>query len=161
MISGMGKAARTKSGAQRLARKSKLMPEAFLEAVLDAAGDENLVLEQLGLRARELHLFLSKHPDLIDAARLSLEEQEIDTDEPEFGWLRHSASLDSEPDFDPQADSNWSQYRGLLQQEVKLESVDRLQTSLERTQELVAALQAKKRAIREQAGKRPRSEDSD
>ena len=125
-----------------LNRKTRLLPDAFLEAVLDAGGDESMVLETLELRPRELHDWLAKNLTVLDLARLALEEREIDTDEPEFGWLRHSGSLD----FASEEDSNWSQYRGLLQQEVKLEAGDKLQDSLERTQAMVAELQAKKRA---------------
>ena len=138
-------------------RKTRLLPEAFLEAVLDAAGNETVVLETLELRARELHDWLAKNTDVIDTARLALEERAIDTSEPEFGWLRHSGSLD----FASEEDSNWSQYRGLLQQEVKLEAGDKLQDSLERTQTMVAELQAKKRARLQ--GQRPRiqPEESD
>jgi hypothetical protein len=132
--------------AQKRKKSLRLLPEAFLEAVLDAGGDETLVLETLEMRPRELHDWLAKNIDVIDAARLALEEREIDTSEPEFGWLRHSGSLD----VADQEDSNWSQYRGLLQQEVKLEAGDKLQDSLERTQAMVAELQAKKRARLEQ-----------
>jgi hypothetical protein len=124
---------------------------------MDAAGDETLVLETLEVRPRELHAWLAKNPDVIDAARLALEEREIDTSEPEFGWLRHSGRLD----FVSEEDSNWSQYRGLLQQEVKLEAGDKLHGSLERTQALVAELQAKKRAKLEQKHKPASAEDSD
>jgi hypothetical protein len=134
-----------------------LSSDAFLEAVLDAGGDESMVLETLELRPRELHDWLAKNIDVIDAARLALEEREIDTSEPEFGWLQHSGTLD----FASEEDSNWSQYRGLLQQEVKLEAGDKLQDSLERTQAMVAELQAKKRAKLEQRQPRIRSEDSD
>jgi hypothetical protein len=137
--------------------KPKLSSDAFLEAVLDAGGDESMVLETLELRPRELHDWLAKNIDVIDAARLALEEREIDTSEPEFGWLQHSGTLD----FASEEDSNWSQYRGLLQQEVKLEAGDKLQDSLERTQAMVAELQAKKRAKLEQRQPRIRSEDSD
>jgi hypothetical protein len=151
--------------AQKRKKSARLLPEAFLEAVLDAAGDETLVLETLEVRPRELHDWLAKNTDLIDAARLALEEREIDTFEPEFGWLRHSGSLD----FTAEEDSNWSQYRGLLQQKVKLEAGEKLQGSLERTQTMVAELQAKKRASLEQrqsktqpkAHPETQSEDSD
>jgi hypothetical protein len=143
--------------AQKRKKSARLLPEAFLEAVLDAAGDETLVLETLEVRPRELHDWLAKHIDVIDAARLALEEREIDTSESEFGWLRHSGSLD----FAGEEDSNWSQYRGLLQQEVKLEAGDKLQDSLERTQALVAELQAKKRAKLEQPQPRNQPEESD
>jgi hypothetical protein len=127
-------------------QRQQLTSDAFLEAVLDSGGDESMVLETLELRPRELHDWLAKNTDVIDAARLALEEREIDTSEPEFGWLRHSSTLD----FASEEDSNWSQYRGLLQQEVKLEAGDKLQDSLERTQAMVAELQAKKRAKLEQ-----------
>jgi hypothetical protein len=137
-------------------QRSKLTSDAFLEAVLDAGGDESMVLETLELRPRELHDWLAKNIDVIDAARLALEEREIDTSEPEFGWLRHSGTLD----FVSEQDSNWSQYRGLLQQEVKLEAGDKLQDSLERTQAMVAELQAKKRAKLEQR-QANRPEESD
>jgi hypothetical protein len=137
-------------------QRQKLTSDAFLESVLDAGGDETMVLETLELRPRELHDWLAKNPDVIDSARLALEEREIDTSEPEFGWLRHSGTLD----FAREQDSNWSQYRGLLQQEVKLEAGDKLQDSLERTQAMVAELQAKKRARLEQ--RRPNQpEESD
>jgi hypothetical protein len=138
-------------------RKPRLLPDAFLEAVLDAGGDETLVLETLELQPRELHDWLAKNVDVIDAARLALEEREIDTSEPEFGWLRHSGSLD----FASEEDSNWSQYRGLLQQEVKLEAGDKLQDSLERTQAMVAELQAKKRAKLEQRQTKIKPDESD
>ena len=131
--------------------------DAFFEAVLDAGGDETMVLETLELRPRELHDWLAKNIDVIDAARLALEEREIDTSEPEFGWLRHTATLD----FASEEDSNWSQYRGLLQQEIKLEAGDKLQDSLERTQAMVAELQAKKRARLEQRQQKIQSEESD
>jgi hypothetical protein len=127
-------------------QRQQLTSDAFLEAVLDSGGDETSVLATLELRPRELHDWLAKNTDVIDAARLALEEREIDTSEPEFGWLRHSSTLD----FASEEDSNWSQYRGLLQQEVKLEAGDKLQDSLERTQAMVAELQAKKRAKLEQ-----------
>jgi hypothetical protein len=138
-------------------QRQKLTSDAFLEAVLDAGGEESMVLETLELRPRELHDWLAKNIDVIDAARLALEEREIDTSEPEFGWLRHSGSLD----FFSEEDSNWSQYRGLLQQEVKLEAGDKLQDSLERTQAMVAELQAKKRAKLEERQPRIQSEDPD
>jgi hypothetical protein len=138
-------------------RKPRLLPDAFLEAVLDAGGDETLVLETLELQPRELHDWLAKNVDVIDAARLALEEREIDTSEPEFGWLRHSGSLD----FASEEDSNWSQYRGLLQQEVKLEAGDKLQDSLERTQAMVAELQSKKRAKLEQRQTNIKPDESD
>jgi hypothetical protein len=138
-------------------QRQKLTSDAFLEAVLDAGGEESMVLETLELRPRELHDWLAKNIDVIDAARLALEEREIDTSEPEFGWLQHSGSLD----FSSEEDSNWSQYRGLLQQEVKLEAGDKLQDSLERTQAMVAELQAKKRAKLEQKQKPKSFEDSD
>ncbi len=142
--------------AQKRKKSARLLPDAFLEAVLDAGGDESMVLKTLELRPRELHDWLAKNTDVIDAARLALEEREIDTSEPEFGWLRHSSTLD----FASEEDSNWSQYRGLLQQEVKLEAGDKLQDSLERTQTMVAELQAKKRAKLEQ--RRPHQpEESD
>ena len=154
----MGRDARTptKSQArgQKRQRKARLLPEAFLEAVLDAGGDETVVLETLELRPRELHDWLAKNTDLIDSARLALEEREIDTSEPEFGWLRHAGSLD----FANEEDSNWSQYRGLLQQEVKLEAGDKLQDSLARTQAMVAELQAKKRDRLEQRQSKVQSE---
>jgi hypothetical protein len=142
-------------------KKLRLLPDAFLEAVLDAGGDETLVLETLELRPRELHDWLGKNLDVIDAARLALEEREIDTSEPEFGWLRHSGQLDLTGQFSGEEDSNWSQYRGLLQQEVKLEARDKLQDSLGRTQALVAELQAKKRARLEQKQPRTAPEESD
>jgi hypothetical protein len=138
-------------------QRPKLTTDAFLEAVLDAGGDETMVLETLELRPRELHDWFANNFDVIDLARLALEEREIDTSEPEFGWLRHSGSLD----FASEEDSNWSQYRGLLQQEVKLEAGDKLQDSLERTQAMVAELQAKKRAKLEQRRPLNQPEDSD
>ncbi len=138
-------------------QRQKLSSDAFLEAVLDAGGDETLVLETLELRPRELHDWLAKNMDVIDAARLALEEREIDTSEPEFGWLRPSGTLD----FASEEDSNWSQYRGLLQQEVKLEAGEKLHDSLERTQALVAELQAKKRAKLEQRQPKNQPEESD
>jgi hypothetical protein len=144
-------------GRRTKTQRPKLTSDAFLEAVLDAGGDEAMVLETLELRPRELHDWLAKNIDVIDAARLALEEREIDTSEPEFGWLRHSGSLD----FASEEDSNWSQYRGLLQQEVKLEAGDKLQDSLERTQAMVAELQAKKRAKLEERQPRIQSEDPD
>jgi hypothetical protein len=138
-------------------QRQQLTSDAFLEAVLDSDGDETSVLATLELRPRELHDWLAKNTDVIDAARLALEEREIDTSEPEFGWLRHSGTLD----FANEEDSNWSQYRGLLQQEVKLEAGDKLQDSLERTQAMVAELQAKKRAKLEQRQPRIRLEEPD
>jgi hypothetical protein len=138
-------------------QRQKLTSDAFLEAVLDAGGEESMVLETLELRPRELHDWLAKNINVIDAARLALEEREIDTSEPEFGWLRHSESLD----FASEEDSNWSQYRGLLQQEVKLEAGDKLQDSLERTQAMVAELQAKKRAKLEQRQTKIKPDESD
>ncbi len=144
-------------GRRTRAQGQKLSSDAFLEAVLDAGGDETLVLETLELRPRELHDWLAKNMDVIDAARLALEEREIDTSEPEFGWLRSSGTLD----FASEEDSNWSQYRGLLQQEVKLEAGEKLHDSLERTQALVAELQAKKRAKLEQRQQKNQPEESD
>jgi hypothetical protein len=138
-------------------QRQKLTSDAFLEAVLDAGGDETMVLETLELRPRELHDWLAKNVNVIDMARLALEEREIDTSEPEFGWLRHSGSLD----FPSEEDSNWTQYRGLLQQEVKLEAGDKLQDSLERTQAMVAELQAKKRAKLEQRQTKIKPDESD
>ena len=146
-----------RQGRRTKAQAQKLSSDAFLEAVLDAGGDETLVLDTLEVRPRELHDWLAKNPDVIDSARLSLEEREIDTTEPEFGWLRHSETLD----FASEEDSNWSQYRGLLQQEVKLEAGDKLHDSLERTQALVAELQAKKRAKLEQRQLKNQPEESD
>jgi hypothetical protein len=143
--------------AQKRKKSARLLPDAFLEAVLDSGGDESMVLETLELRPRELHDWLAKNIDVIDAARLALEEREIDTSEPEFGWLRHSSTLE----IASEEDSNWTQYRGLLQQEVKLEAGDKLQDSLERTQAMVAELQAKKRAKLEQSQPRNRPEESD
>jgi hypothetical protein len=141
----------------RRTKAHKWSSDAFLEAVLDAGGDETLVLETLEVRPRELHDWLAKNPDVIDSARLSLEEREIDTTEPEFGWLRHSGTLD----FAAEENSNWSQYRGLLQQEVKLEAGDKLQDSLVRTQAMVAELQAKKRAKLERKQQPESLEDSE
>jgi hypothetical protein len=142
---------------RRRTKAQKLSSDAFLEAVLDAGGDETLVLETLEVRPRELHDWLAKNPDVIDSARLSLEEREIDTTEPEFGWLRHSGTLD----FAVEENSNWSHYRGLLQQEVQLEVGEKLQDSLERTQAMVAELQAKKRAKLEQKQQPKSLEDSE
>jgi hypothetical protein len=143
--------------AQKRKKSARLLPDAFLEAVLDSGGDESMVLETLELRPRELHDWLAKNTDVIDTARLALQEREIDTSEPEFGWLRHSSTLE----IASEEDSNWTQYRGLLQQEVKLEAGDKLQDSLERTQAMVAELQAKKRAKLEQSQPRNRPEESD
>jgi hypothetical protein len=135
----------------------KLSSDAFLEAVLDSCGVETLVLATLELRPRELHGWLAKNIDVIDAARLALEEREIDTSEPKFGWLQHSGLID----YASEEDSNWSQYRGLLQQEIKLEAGDKLQDSLERTQAMVAELQAKKRAKLEQGQPKNQPEEFD
>jgi hypothetical protein len=49
----------------------------------------------------------------------------------------------------------------LLQQEVKLEAGDKLQDSLERTQAMVAELQAKKRAKLEQRQTKIKPDESD
>ncbi len=123
-------------------REAKIMADAFLEAVLDAGGLEDDVLAALQVKAKELHLWMQKNFDVVQAARVELEEREIDTTEPHLGWLRGASSglevIDLEGD--------WAQYREFLLEQPKVEAREELEHAMERTADLVSRLQAEKRA---------------
>jgi hypothetical protein len=123
-------------------KSSSLSPDAFLEAVLDAAGLEDSVLIALETKPKALHKFLEQHPELRQIAITELEEREIDTTEAIFGWLRpnQQAKLETEED------TNWARYKALLEEEPRLEAVESLETAKARTLEMVLKLQAEKRA---------------
>ena len=132
-------------------KPSSLTPDAFLEAVLDAHGLEDRVLVALEVKPKALHNFLEKNPDVREAALIELEEREFDTTEMQYGWLRPSAkvSLESEED------ANWARYKALLEEEPRLEAFESLENAKARTENLVAQLQAAKRAKLEAKKVRP------
>ncbi len=134
-------------------KPSLLTTDAFLEAVLDAGGLEDAVLVALELKPKVLHAWLEKNLEVREAALQELEEREIDTSEAMFGWLRPSTK--SKPL--EEEDSNWAQYKALLEEEPKLEALESLENAKARTTDLVAQLQAAKRAQLEQKklAKRP------
>jgi hypothetical protein len=125
-------------------REAKITPDAFLEAVLDSGGLEDAVLAALEVKAKELHAWMQKHPDVVQAARDELEEREIDTTEAHLGWLRGASSglevIDLEGD--------WAQYREFLLEQPKVEAREELEQAIERTADLVSRLQAEKRALK-------------
>ncbi len=123
-------------------KSSSLTPDAFLEAVLDANGLEDGVLIALEVKPKALHSFLEKHPELRQAALSELEERELDTSEPDFGWLRPSAK----PKPPEETDSNWATYKALLEEEPRLEAIESLENAKARTLDLVTQLQTAKRA---------------
>lgn len=137
---------------KRTKKSTSLTPDAFLEAVLDSGGLEDGVLVALEVKAKALHGFLEHHPELREAALSELEEREFDTSESRFGWLR--PSLKSKPESEE--NSNWAQYRALLEEEPKLEAVASLEQAKARTHDLVSRLQSEKRAkLEEKRLKKP------
>jgi hypothetical protein len=136
-------------------RKSTLTADAFLEAVLDAAGLEAEVLAALEVKPKQLHAWLAKHNEAREAALSELFERDFDTTEIQFGWLRPAKTQKLEDD----QDANWAHYRALLEEEPKLEAAQSLQNAKARTLELVSQLQAEKRAKR--ASKPQRFEDAE
>lgn len=131
---------------KRRSKTPSLTPDAFLEAVLDAQGREEIVLLALEVKAKILHAWLEQHPKLRQTAFLELEEREFDTSELYFGWLRPSQKskpLDTE-------DTNWAAYKALLEEEPKLEALESLENAKVRTASLVEQLQVAKRAKNEQ-----------
>ena len=132
-------------------KPSSLTPDAFLEAVLDAHGLEDKVLVALEVKPKALHNFLEKNPDVRQAALLELEEREFDTSEMHFGWLRPSAKVSPESE----EDANWARYKALLEEEPRLEAFESLENAKARTENLVAQLQAAKRAKLEAKKVRP------
>ncbi|NJK46492.1 MAG: hypothetical protein HC933_21600 [Pleurocapsa sp. SU_196_0] len=131
-------------------RSARITLDAFLEAVLDAAGFEDDVLLALEVKARELHAWLEAHPHVKPLALEALEEREVDTSGYRLGWLRESQK--SAP---PDTDANWALYRQLVEEEVVVEAQEALEGAKARTGDLIAKLQAEKRAKLE--AKRERS----
>lgn len=129
-----------------------ITPDAFLEAVLDTEGFEDMVLEILDVKAKALHAWMNKNETAVQLAREALEERDIDTTDALLGWLSTASSLKV-----LQADtSDWAKYRDLLIEETMIEAKETLTGSLERTNSLLEQLQAEKRA--KQAAKKPKLE---
>ena len=129
-----------------------ITPDAFLEAVLDTEGFEDMVLEILDVKAKALHAWMNKNETAVQLAREALEERDIDTTDALLGWLSTASSLKV-----LQADtSDWAKYRDLLIEETVIEAKETLMGSLERTNSLLEQLQAEKRA--KQAAKKPKFE---
>ena len=132
-----------------------ITPDAFLEAVLDAEGFEDMVLEILDVKAKALHAWMNKNETAVQLAREALEERDIDTTDTLLGWLSTASSLKN-----LQADtSDWAKYRDLLLEETVMEAKETLTGALERTNSLLEQLQAEKRA--KQAAKKPKLEFQD
>ena len=132
-----------------------ITPDAFLEAVLDTEGFEDMVLEILDVKAKALHAWMNKNETAVQLAREALEERDIDTTDTLLGWLSTASSLKN-----LQADtSDWAKYRDLLLEETVIEAKETLTGSLERTNSLLEQLQAEKRA--KQAAKKPKLEFQD
>jgi IS1 family transposase len=136
-------------------KKTTLTTDAFLEAVLDAGGLEAEVLAALEVKAKQLHTWLAKHNEARELALEELSERDFDTSELQFGWLRPAKTEALEDD----TDANWAHYKALLEEEPKLEAAQSLESAKARTLELVAQLQAEKRAKRQV--KTPRFEDAE
>ena len=136
---------RRRSRPNNRARKAIITPDGFLEAVLDAEGDEATVLTTLEAHERELHAWMGKHPDAVQMARDALAERGVDISEPMLGWLRGDETIVSVPDND----ENWAKYRDLLLEEQVLDERDVLERAKSKTAELVARLQAEKQARRQ------------
>jgi hypothetical protein len=130
-------------------REAKITADAFLEAVLDAGGLEEDVLAALEVKSKELHAWMAKNADVVNAARDELEERNIDTTEADFGWLRGSTSSGLEV-IDLEGD--WAQYREFLLEQPKIEAREELESAMGRTADLVARLQAEKRAKKKPKG---------
>ena len=129
-----------------------ITPDAFLEAVLDTEGFEDMVLEILDVKAKALHAWMNKNETAVQLAREALEERDIDTTDALLGWLSTASSLKV-----LQADtSDWAKYRDLLLEETVIEAKETLTGSLEKTNTLLEQLQAEKRA--KQAAKKPKLE---
>jgi hypothetical protein len=126
---------------RRTKKVARITLDAFLEAVLDAAGFEDDALIALEVKARDLHAWLEKHPNAKGLARDALEERDVDISSFRLGWLR-----ESEAPAERDVDANWALYRQFLEEEVTLEAQDSLEDAKSRTAELVAKLQAEKRA---------------
>ncbi len=136
--------------------KTNITPDAFLEAVLDTEGFEDMVLEILDIKAKALHAWMNKNEITVQQAKEALEEREIDTTEPMLGWLSTASSLKV-----LQSDnSEWAKYRDLLLEETVIEAKETLTGSLERTNSLLEQLAAEKRA-KQQAAKKPKLEFHD
>ena len=129
-----------------------ITPDAFLEAVLDTEGFEDMVLEILDVKAKALHAWMNKNETAVQLAREALEERDIDTTDALLGWLSTASSLKV-----LQADtSDWAKYRDLLLEETVIEAKETLTGSMTRTNSLLEQLQAEKRA--KQAAKKPKLE---
>ncbi len=123
-------------------RTLRITLDAFLEAVLDAAGFEDDVLRGLEVKAKELQAWLERHPNARRAAREALEEREIETTGYRLGWLRDPEGAPK----DEGVDANWAFYRELLVEDVALEAMEGLESAKSRTADLISKLQAEKRA---------------
>jgi IS1 family transposase len=132
--------------------KTQITPDAFLEAVLDTEGFEDMVLEILDVKAKALHAWMNSNEPTVELARAALEERDIDTTEPLLGWLSTASSLKI-----LQTDnSDWAKYRDLLLEETVIKAKETLTGSLERTNSLLEQLASEKRA--KQAAKKPKLE---
>ncbi len=135
--------------------KTQITPDAFLEAVLDTEGFEDMVLEILDVKAKALHHWMNNNEPTVELAKAALEERDIDTTEPLLGWLSTASSLKT-----LQTDnSEWAKYRDLLLEETVIEAKETLTGSLERTHSLLEQLASEKRA--KQAAKKPKPEFQD
>ena len=121
-----------------------ITPDAFLEIVLDCEGDEEIVLGVLEVRDRALHGWMAANPATVQAARDGLRERGVDLSEPMLGWLRGDERLASTAD----EDGDWARYRDLILEEQVLDAKAVLEGAKARTADLVARLQAEKRARR-------------
>jgi hypothetical protein len=133
---------------RRTKKVARITLDAFLEAVLDAAGFEDDVLIALEVNARDLHAWLEKNPHVKGLARDALEERDVDTSGYRLGWLR-----ETDAQLERDVDANWALYRQFLQEEVTLEAQDSLEEAKSRTADLVAKLQAEKKARLEEKRK--------
>jgi hypothetical protein len=142
----------------RTKKHPKITLDAFLEAVLDAAGYEDDVLIALEVKSRDLHAWLENNPNVKGLAREALEERDVDTAGFRLGWLR-----DTERQPERDVDANWALYRQFLEEESTLEARDALEDAKSRTADLVARLQAEKKARLEtiKAQRPPRLEGED
>jgi hypothetical protein len=129
-----------------------ITPDAFLEAVLDSEGSEDMVLEILEVKAKALHAWMNKNEPVVELARAALEERDIDTTDALLGWLSTESSLKTLQNDD----SEWAKYRDLLLEETVIKAKETLSGSLERTNSLLEQLASEKRA--KQAAKKPKLE---
>jgi IS1 family transposase len=132
-----------------------ITPDAFLEAVLDSEGSEDMALEILEVKAKALHAWMNKNEPVVELAKAALEERDVDTTDVLLGWLSTKSSLKT-----LQTDtSDWAKYRDLLLEETVIEAKETLIGSLERTNSLLEQLASEKRA--KQAAKKPKLEFQD